>query len=153
MEQQEESAAAAAGETAQRKSYGSFPMGRLAEYLAVYLHTRGGGSRQAAASRRDGTARCTAYTGESSVYAQHAAARSDGCVAMQLPDHTDPHDITRWRIPRSWYPQHGDPHNPRPWMERMTDRMSSSTTRMMGAQGLLPYAPAYVYTSTMQQLS
>ena len=37
-----------------------------------------GGSRQAAASHRDGTARCTAYTGEHSVYAQHAAPRSEG---------------------------------------------------------------------------
>ena len=75
--------------------YGTNPMGEV-DGVPGQQH---GGSKLAAASRRDGTARCTAYTGEHSVYAQHAAPRSEGCVAMQLPDHTRPQDEE---------PRHGD---------------------------------------------
>ena len=64
--------------------YGTNPMGEV-DGVPGQQH---GGSKLAAASRRDGTARCTAYTGEHSVYAQHAGPRSKGCVAMQLPDLT-----------------------------------------------------------------
>ena len=58
---------------AQRMAAASLPMERMAEYLVQQMEAGGKQLHHAGCA-----ARCTAYTGEHSVCAQHAAPRSEG---------------------------------------------------------------------------